>query len=152
MFHVKLNESFVFFFRQWTCSCFTTKFNEPVATKRPWPTNCGRAFTSNWVDTRATLAPPPAPALGLGVGLTDDEIFDVLEASASAAMESTHALGAAAAAVEGPDGGSSLMFLGLKDAASGAALVSVVDLMKNAEVSRVALPAELSLVELVACA
>lgn len=68
------------------------------------------------------------------------------------AYNASVALGAAAAAVEGPDGGSSLMFLGLKDAASGAALVSVVDLMKNAEVSRVALPAELSLVELVACA
>ena len=48
--------------QQWTCSCFITKCNEPAATKRPWPTSCGRASTSNWADTRATLAPLPARA------------------------------------------------------------------------------------------
>jgi hypothetical protein len=46
-----------------------------------------------------------------------------------------------------------VVFLGLSDKArGGAAVLSVVDVMKNAEVCRAALPADVLLVDLVACA
>ena len=57
-----------------------------------------------------------------------------------------------AVAVEAANGSSALMYLGLAESRGGGAVVSVVDLMKNAEVGRARLPRGVTLVELVACA